>query len=929
MATGGGIVSLSALGLSGCGGFLFGGSGSGPGGISGVGINVTVTLPSGLDPKKMSVLNGWGSRSDTSGVLPLRGLKGGLTLTLVTEVATGKLVLVGMLNDSTSNSLDATNMAATLIFLNMGGVQTPTSWRYTVWSALLVDPATRAFAALVQNRFGQDAYALEHQDPQLLAGLKLALAGLSQATIATLNQPPDGHVQHQLQQRQPTLRQLPSSRATLAINSSGFLPDWPDKVIPSPDVYLTPKFDQPYPWVNAETNFYFQATFFGVTGENGNFTATPTQDFLEHAFYVLETSRTDSNGSVIPTSPFNKVSGPFGIATTSLPAAKPWVTLPLAQAEDKGRGGVMVLLSPGFNGKIAAPTPDVAPYVAEWTTILGPLYQRAMLGLAAYQFGEALGRGGSSFTREQLAALVQSLAATGSRVSQTLQNALTPTDLVTSVDDIIDACVSDSQVDLTAHVLAPILGSGTGSVTNSLLKATYRLTHFNDYFIFNQGFVARSLNAAAPILAYGFNATGLVYLPTSEEFYSPTGDTVILTLFQTGARKSPPWRSYHWKLTGAGGGLLLDDVPGSTGSREFDSKSPIVFFKPSPNCVGDQVVTVKIFCTEADPPVYVGKATFTLSQSSAVITPGNQTVLPNAQLSILAKLSSIAPPGATYTWSVIGNGTISPAPGVKSTSPNAVYTAPATYEVDTVSVAIKDAAGNSLGTANTTVTIAIESRITPHNPALAHLAKQTFTVSPLAGNFPTGSTYSWTLSGNGGIGGPSPIVTTSPSIQYTAPKTDTVDTLLVTVKNSTGNVISTAGSSITIGGLGVLVVAKDAGTVNGINLVRVFVYITTNRVDSATLYRINLTGLPWPYRDLTRSEYDRGATPIDLSRLFYQGEHPYVTADYHGDFFFNVGGGVIGYLLGDNTGPADQEASITADLKAFVFRTYNPSWTVA
>ena len=104
-------------------------------------------------------------------------------------------------------------------------------------------------------------------------------------------------------------------------------------------------------------------------------------------------------------------------------------------------------------------------------------------------------------------------------------------------------------------------------------------------------------------------------------------------------------------------------------------------------------------------------------------------------------------------------------------------------------------------TGSLAVTVGISSQITPNSPQLDPKATQAFTVSPSAGTYPNGVTFTWTLTGNGSLGGGSSVVTTKPQITYTAPASDTNDTLDVTVKDATGKAISKAGTTITVGAL--------------------------------------------------------------------------------------------------------------------------------
>ena len=179
--------------LEGCGG----GSGSTKNGGSGnaaiTGRNVTVTFtpPPGVPASKLQCATGWGSVTDLSKPASLTVMQGNPTLAFVYDTSNGKVVMAGMIDDAASaHTIDYVNIAATLLFLKMGGVQTPVAWRQSLWRLVLADPATAPLAAAVRNRLVADPYALDNRDPQVLSALKTAVISLQPGTIAGLNPVP-------------------------------------------------------------------------------------------------------------------------------------------------------------------------------------------------------------------------------------------------------------------------------------------------------------------------------------------------------------------------------------------------------------------------------------------------------------------------------------------------------------------------------------------------------------------------------------------------------------------------------------------------------------------------------------------------------------------------------------------------------------------
>ncbi|MBI1331483.1 MAG: hypothetical protein GC165_01245 [Armatimonadetes bacterium] len=102
-----------------------------------------------------------------------------------------------------------------------------------------------------------------------------------------------------------------------------------------------------------------------------------------------------------------------------------------------------------------------------------------------------------------------------------------------------------------------------------------------------------------------------------------------------------------------------------------------------------------------------------------------------------------------------------------------------------------------VGRSGTTVKFLIPAQILPTSPLLQKGEHQTFTVE-VSGGAPNGVKYRWTLTGNAGTIGSSPVTTSAPMIAYTA-TADGSDILHVDVLDLNGNVIANADNSITVG----------------------------------------------------------------------------------------------------------------------------------
>ena len=104
--------------------------------------------------------------------------------------------------------------------------------------------------------------------------------------------------------------------------------------------------------------------------------------------------------------------------------------------------------------------------------------------------------------------------------------------------------------------------------------------------------------------------------------------------------------------------------------------------------------------------------------------------------------------------------------------------------------------GIAIGTAVSIVTF--NTPITPANPSVAVKTTRTFTAI-VSDVIATGASYEWTISGgNGSIGSSTVVVTTTPSIVYTAGTTSGVDTLKVKVMDANGVVKTTGITSLTV-----------------------------------------------------------------------------------------------------------------------------------
>ncbi len=185
-----GGITASYL-LEGCGGGSGGTKHGGSVAITGRNVTVSFMPPPGIAASQLRCATGWSFVTGLTNSASITVMQGNPPLAFVSDTASNKIVMVGMIDDSVSvHTIDYTNVAATLVFLKMGGVQTPVAWRQSLWQLVLADPAVKTLAAVVKTSLAADPYALENQAPQLLSALKTAVTSLQPATVAGLNPVP-------------------------------------------------------------------------------------------------------------------------------------------------------------------------------------------------------------------------------------------------------------------------------------------------------------------------------------------------------------------------------------------------------------------------------------------------------------------------------------------------------------------------------------------------------------------------------------------------------------------------------------------------------------------------------------------------------------------------------------------------------------------
>jgi hypothetical protein len=185
---GGGLISLTALGLIGCGGHGYNGRSNGAGGGESLTtVKGTVQLPAGVSSKLGSITasNVFQTQPVGSNLQFSLGVLGPTPSLAYVFDASDRVVFIGFLDPaSSSNVLGPTSTAVALLFFALGGFALPGENIAAVISLIATEPATAALAQVVSQRVAANPYAIDGLDPQVAAALKTALTEIAGTSSA-------------------------------------------------------------------------------------------------------------------------------------------------------------------------------------------------------------------------------------------------------------------------------------------------------------------------------------------------------------------------------------------------------------------------------------------------------------------------------------------------------------------------------------------------------------------------------------------------------------------------------------------------------------------------------------------------------------------------------------------------------------------------
>jgi hypothetical protein len=271
--------------------------------------------------------------------------------------------------------------------------------------------------------------------------------------------------------------------------------------------------------------------------------------------------------------------------------------------------------------------------------------------------------------------------------------------------------------------------------------------------------------------------------------------------------------TYAYKWTNSAKYGTIADASGHKGTT-FTSSNSSVTYTPSPNLYGIDNLTEETFLVQTDgSKVSLGKIPATVEvvpSGTLSINPVSPSIDQTQKQAIIVSVQGGAT-GATYSynWSNTAKfGGIADAKGhsgQKFTSPldDVTYTPNGKAGPDTVSVEVfvvaADNTLHSLGSERSEISVEVKNLFfTPPDGTVAISQSQVISVAPLTGSFPKGSSYVWSLAGQGTINGTEDVTTTVPQVTYKAPNHVAAADLQVTVKDSSGKKIADGDLTIQI-----------------------------------------------------------------------------------------------------------------------------------
>jgi hypothetical protein len=624
--------------LAGCGGILgSGGSGGGGGSITLGTAQVIVSLPSSVPGAILA--NAYGSANVTGASQPLSVPSGFLGQVFVLDGSTGKPLLLGTVDPLVSpNTLNAANMAVTLVFFALGGGQIAAAYRRPLWQGIVADPATAPLVATIASLLSTNPLAFAQEDPAFKTALTTTLSALKPETVALAHPSPP---------LKPAKQSPSRARQQVQLRPP-----------PSPEVMVQ---------VVGEGRIYSHVSLLIDDRAHDYFSYANTSDFeILHLLYNY--GWLDAQG-VFHTDDPTTLAYPevlYTPAQEGIAAIDGPYTAGLKNSTDQSRELNSYLIAPIFDG----PDPDLADEALRtvFRQMREPLLERAALRLIDSYLFDMLGLGASPRDYTKLRAQFESLLGSGlfsTSLGQARQGTMLPAVMNTFLNDIgrdessaraflrsLEPFIGRdlSQNPTTLQVLqAGILSTKVGAFFGSAFPGAYQLE-------IQYGFDAQTQTWLAQVPLRMVPA--LNYLDRASDTYAAAGPAVAVGVRPSNYQVTQTSRQYNWKLFGAGGGALRA-ASGARG-KTLTTSEPTVDFVPAADSRGVQSISVEIINTENNFNVLMSTLRTDLNEVAAsdykvatntLCVPGTR---PRIYVTDVNGNSNINLTNLTFVWQLIG-----------------------------------------------------------------------------------------------------------------------------------------------------------------------------------------------------------------------------------------------------------------------------------
>ncbi len=578
------ISAIGAVFLTGCGGILSGGGGSGSFSM----VSGNVIVPPGLSETDLLIVGLGKTGQVTSGAFRVAIDTGAPSWVLALHGPSGKVVGMGIFDPSNhAPKMDATSDAEALLFMALDGSALPKDGRKALLDIIRNSPATADLATVIQGLLASDPYALETASSTLQNAVATAAA-----TISSQNHSAQSFTHFPLSSDTQNLTTLMLIEPSNEVDGLTVVQD------------------------SAVLGFDVQ----NARRRNG-------------LMYTYLVAHVDANGTRTDITP-QQIGSPLEIPSTKslLNLSSGWhpVTTPAVPLKIQGQDKKSIYESVALNVVFGANDPAVyslskyAGVVDQWKQDVRSLHANMVLSYVAGIIFDAIGIGGLTFGIAELTATIARLTPVSSNLVSLLIGAQDGYALIPLTKTVIQKFLSDSLLSPDGiKAFQPLLEKAEGQLARDLAAGQASSS------------VYVAMRAAVRIfLAVGLIGLGADLIAVAKD--TSTGqraDLFTLTLFDPKVNLSPAngtytagfdksiealapgvpqsHLSYHWKLTGSNLANLSD---GTTVGTDFTSTVKTVNLATTPSTQGNLTITVTV--TDTSTSTVLGTATAVYSKGT-------------------------------------------------------------------------------------------------------------------------------------------------------------------------------------------------------------------------------------------------------------------------------------------------------------------------